>query len=132
LYSLTWATPTARIQSAWANVDDATRDGAYGVVLAAAEAALGLVALGRTKVGSGADYWVGPVGTVANPTDGLVDLDTVFRLEISGIDDCPGESVLSRRIRQKVEQARRGRSSHPAIVGVVAFSMLRVVFRSVE
>jgi hypothetical protein len=131
-YALSWTVSSERIRSAWAHTDDATRDGAYGVVLASAEAALGLVALGRTKVGSGADYWVGPTGTFTSPTDGLLDMDTVFRLEISGIDDCPGESALTRRLRQKMEQARQGDPSHPAIVGAVAFNMLPVVFRSVE
>src|SRR4051794_15821661 len=52
-YVVDWTMPGDRTRAAWANVDDATRDGAYGIVLAAADSHLGLVALGRTTVGSG-------------------------------------------------------------------------------
>src|SRR4051794_23074177 len=45
-----WLTPTVRIRAGWANADDTTRDGAYGIVLAAAEAHLGLVGVRRSAV----------------------------------------------------------------------------------
>src|SRR4051812_15551575 len=55
LHRVNWLVPDTRIRAAWANDEDATRDGAYGMVLAAADTHLGLVTLGRTPVGSGAD-----------------------------------------------------------------------------
>ena len=66
------------------------------------------------------------------PADGLLDMDSVLLLEISGIDRCDGEGGLARRVRQKIEQVRPGDAGHNAMAGVVAFNMLRVVFRSVE
>lgn len=67
-YPIAWPTPTDRVRAAWANVDDATRDAAYGIILAAAEAHLGLVALERAYIGSGADYWIMPGGTAESPS----------------------------------------------------------------
>jgi len=131
-HRIDWTVPTERVQASWANHDDATRDGAYGIVLAAADSHLGLVTLGRAIVGSGADYLIGPGGTNINSLDGLIDYETAIRLEVSGIDRCRGESALERRVRQKVRQALAGNSIQPAIAGVVAFDMLRIVFRSVS
>lgn len=131
-YGLSWPIPDERARAGWANDDDATRDGAYGIVLAAADAHLGLVALARTRVRSGADYWLGPRDSIASPMDGLIDLEHAIRLEASGIDHCRGAGDLTRRVRQKVEQLQRGNSDRPAVAGVVAFNLLRIAFRSVR
>jgi hypothetical protein len=45
------------------------------------------------------------------------------RLEVSGIDRCT-ESEALYRIRQKVQQAQRGKSDLPALASVVAFNLL--------
>ncbi len=42
-YVVTWLGPSKRQEAAWANRDDATRDGAYSVALAVVEAHLGMV-----------------------------------------------------------------------------------------
>jgi hypothetical protein len=131
-YRVIWPVPDARIRAAWANDDDATRDGAYGVVLAAAEAHLGLVAFARTPVGSGSDYFLVPSDNSARSGEHELDADTLLRLEVSGIDRSRGDAHLRRRVREKIMQARAGQSDHPAIVGVVAFNMLRIVFRRVR
>ena len=131
-YPITWKEPTQRERNSWANADDATRDGAYCVVLAVAEQHLGLVALSRTPVGSGADYWMAPSDMLRNPVDGLIDYESALRLEVSGMSLCRDERALEDRVRQKARQVRAGSSSSPALAGVVAFNMLRVVFRSVE
>lgn len=83
-------------------------------------------------MGSGADYYVGPRGSEVNPADGLLDLENAFRLEVSGIDSADGEARMFGRVREKVEQARSGRSNVPAIAGVVAFNLLQIVFRNVQ
>src|SRR5437588_8023307 len=49
LRGVTWLPPGARELAAWANADDATRDGAYAVALAALEAELGLLAVSRAE-----------------------------------------------------------------------------------
>jgi hypothetical protein len=131
LHRINWAPASARAQAAWANSEDATRDGAYAVVLAAVDSHFGFVALGHTAVGSGADYFIGPVESITSPGDGLIDFEDAIRLEISGIDRSQGEAGLARRVREKVQQAQRGDSNRPAVVGVVVFNMLRIVFRSV-
>jgi hypothetical protein len=127
-YHLDW-TPASREQfHAWANRDDATRDGAYCLVLAAAQTHLGLAAIGRAEARTGADYYLAPVGSSAAGADGELDFEAAVRLEVSGMDSA-SEAQLRRRVTQKAEQARRGQSNLPAMAGVVAFSLPRVVFR---
>jgi len=130
-YVLSWAVATPRHRHALANPDDATRDGAYCLALAGAEAQLRWAACARTGRRTGADYYLKPAGQSC-VVDGDLDLEGAYRLEISGIDRCSSAAELESRVRQKVEQARRGASDLPALAGVVAFNLLRIVFRAVE
>ena len=66
----------------------------------------------RLKTGTGADYLLEPKGIIQTDTDEL-NLESAIRLEVSGIRRCDSAAVLARRLHQKVEQARRGRSSAP-------------------
>lgn len=110
---------------AWANTTDTTEMGAYGVSLAAVEAEENLVAISRAETLSGADWYVAPVGA---PPD---DLESCFRLEISGVD-AGGRAIFESRLRQKIEQARRGASNLPAIASVVGFKEKTVAIRKVD
>ena len=130
VYQVVWNPPSERQGAAWANRDDATRDGAYCVILAAAEAHLGLVAIRRAETKTGADYYVAPPDPSGSGGDPELNLEEAFRLEVSGIDHCESEIQLRARVRQKVEQAQHGNSNLPAIAGVVAFSLLMIVFRN--
>lgn len=112
LRSLAWTAPTAVALRAWNNADDATRDGAYILVVAAVEAELGMVALRRAETRTGADYYVG-----SPDTD---DLESALRLEVSGVNAGDGRAVRG-RLAQKLAQARRGISNLPAMAGVVGF-----------
>jgi hypothetical protein len=129
-YLVSWDTPSARQIAAWANRDDATRDGAYGMVIAAAEAHLGLFVIGRADPGSGSDYLFSSQA-YNQDADDLLDYDDVevLRLEISGIDRCNDERHLQARIRAKVYQLHQGDSSLPGIAGVVAFDLARIGFQ---
>jgi len=127
-YELTWAYPSAVEQASHANTDDATRDGAYAVALASVDARLRLVTIGRAATRTGADWFLRPRGII-EPTFDL-DAEDVRRLEVSGVSDDDSGKVRA-RVRQKVSQARRGNSLHPAIVGVVGFKSARVVLRKV-
>lgn len=129
-YRLHWRPPSDAEQRAWRHHDDTTRDGAYGMALAAAEVHLGLVALARAEGRTGADYYIGLVGSDVNPLDGELDLETAIRLEISGVD-AGDEAQLRHRLRQKVAQARRGQSNLPAMASVVGFLLRRVLFGTV-
>ncbi|BAS59514.1 hypothetical protein NIES2135_09560 [Leptolyngbya boryana NIES-2135] len=112
------------VQNAWANQDDATRDGAYACALAAVELSRDLVALRRAETRTGADYYIAPIGTA------LDDLENCFRLEVSGTDLSSAE--VRRRLQEEVAQARRGSSNLPAIAAVVGFRANLIMISSVR
>ena len=122
---LNWDPPTDRARSAWANVDDATRDGAYAVALAAVEAASGLVAIRRAETRTGADYYV-----VLQDSD-QDDFENAYRLEISGVNGGAKQAVRQ-RLSQKIEQARKGDSDLPALATVVGFKSALICIAFVE
>ena len=121
--SLNWRFPDDTAQRAWNNEDDATRDGAYIVSIAVVERELGLVALSRAETRTGADYYVGPPDAT--------DLESAFRLEVSGVDR-GNLSSIRRRLREKEEQALRGDSQLPAYASVVGFGEASVLLNLVE
>jgi hypothetical protein len=116
--------PDSRVLNAWANDIDTTEIGAYGVSLAAVESEVQLVAVRRAETLTGADWYVAPVGTEAE------DLEHCFRLEVSGVD-AGSRSVIDTRLRQKIEQTRRGASNLPAIASVVGFKERAVAIQTV-
>ena len=120
---LSWTAPTPVTLRAWNNVDDATRDGAYILVIAAVEAELGMVALRRAETRTGADYYVGPPDTH--------DLESALRLEVSGVN-AGGGRILRARVKQKIAQARRGVSNLPAMAGVVGFKEAAILLNHVD
>jgi hypothetical protein len=120
-----WQAPDERTRNGWANKDDATEYGAYGLALAAAELTRGMVAVRRAETRTGADYYLGP------PTTPADDLEASLRLEVSGTDE-GNESVISSRLRQKLEQAATGACNLPAIATVVGFAALAIVTADVK
>jgi hypothetical protein len=127
IYRLAWEPSHTRERAAWANADEATRDGAYAVALASAEVELGLVAVSRAETLTGSDYYLG-VAAEGEPHD---DLEKAYRLEVSGVDR-GRRAILRRRLRQKVNQVRRGASLLPAFACVVGFQTGSVVVQKVE
>jgi hypothetical protein len=128
-YLLRWEAPSADQKRSCANHDDATRDGAYGLALASADAHLQYVALRRAEGRSGSDFYLVPDGAdVAPEPEYDLDRDDLVRLEVSGIYD-DDDAKMSSRLSQKVTQAIKGRSHRPAIVSVVGFRSARVFFR---
>jgi hypothetical protein len=120
-----WDVPDARVLDAWANDTDTTEAGAYGCVIAGVEEMRGLVAVRRAETGTGADYYVG------EPGSGTFDLEDCHRLEVSGVDQGDQKDIVKRLLR-KVRQASDGRSSLPAIAGVIGFEACFLVLRDVE
>ena len=118
--TLEWQGAGDRLNAAWANTDDATEYGAYGLSLAAIESTRGLVAVRRAETRTGADYYLGLPG--ADPED----LEFAFRLEVSGTD-LGNEAAIQARVREKLEQARLGHSNLPAIAAVAGFAAARIV-----
>jgi hypothetical protein len=109
---------------AWANTTDATEDGAYGCVIAGIELLRSLFAVRRAETGTGADYYIGPAGS------GIEDLENCSRLEVSGVRLGDFKEV-SRRLLEKLEQARRGNSNLPALAGVMGFSAKVLLVRDI-
>jgi hypothetical protein len=120
---LQWVEPAEDAKRAWNNRDDATRDAAYIVSLAAIESELGLVALSRAETRTGADYYIGLPGSI--------DLETAYRLEVSGTDAGDHGSVRS-RLSEKVCQAAKGKSCLPAFACVVGFRGALVLVEEVK
>ena len=110
-----WLPPDKRCQLAWANIDDATRDGAYACAIAATELYMGMYAVKRAETLTGADYYIAPANRRAD------DLEDCLRLEVSGTNMDAYE--VNRRLRIKVNQAEHGESSLPAIAVVVGFKV---------
>ena len=117
-----WVTPDDRVKRAWNNNDDATRDGAYSLSIAAVEVELGLLAVQRAETRTGADYYMAPTPAKS--------LETAYRLEVSGVDH-GNEKTIQRRLIEKVQQARRGSSNLPAIAAVVGFLERRIEIEQV-
>lgn len=114
-----WTATDARTRIGWGNKDDATRDAAYAMCLAAVELTRGLVAVSRAETRTGADYYLG------EPGKALDDLEASYRLEISGVDE-GNHTLINARLRQKLEQARKGISNLPAIASVVGFRATQI------
>ncbi|MCL2591662.1 MAG: hypothetical protein FWD67_12555 [Betaproteobacteria bacterium] len=124
-YSLDFPIPDTRTLNAYANTLDTTENGAYGVCLAAVEAEENLFAIKRAETLTGADWYVAPKGAP------IEDMENCYRLEVSGLD--AGSPVAVRaRLRQKIDQTRRGASNLPAIASVVGFKELAIAIEKVE
>ncbi len=113
-----WSKPDARIKAAWANLDDATRDGAYAFAIASVEHLLSLYAVRRAENRSGSDYYLAPVNGKID------DLEDCIRLEVSGTG--LDESELKSRLKIKMEQVRKARND-PAIAIVVGFKVRQIL-----
>lgn len=112
-----WDQADERTRSAWANDNDATEAGAYGLALAAIEEMRGLVAISRAETRTGADYYLG------TPGNNLSDLENSIRFEVSGMDR-GNYSAIKRRLEKKIGQAQKGASNLPAIASVVGFEAM--------
>jgi hypothetical protein len=123
--SASWQSPNDRTKRAWANEEDATRDAAYALSLAAVEITLGLVAIQRAETKSGADYYVAPINDLSE------DMETWIRLEIAGLDR-GNLSDVKQRLRRKLAQVKLGASNLPALAAVAGFSAKLIVMHSLE
>jgi hypothetical protein len=121
---LAWNTPDSRVLDAWANKTDTTEAGAYACVIAGVEELRGLLAVRRAETGTGADYYIGPDGA------GKEDLENCLRLEVSGVDAGDRKEV-SKRLVGKMQQAKDGSSSLPALAGVMGFAAKLLVVQDV-
>ncbi len=118
-----WDKSDERTKGAWANNDDATRDGAYACALAATELSRDYFAVKRAEKLTGADYYVAPNGAMVQ------DLENYYRLEVSGTN--LDSSFVRTVLRNKVKQAQDGRSNLPALAAVVGFKARLIIIQTV-
>jgi hypothetical protein len=111
---LGWTPSDNLLKRSYLNDEDAKRDGAYAIALAAVEQLENMVGVARCETKTGADYYVMPVG--GDPEHFLEDS---YRLEVSGSDS--EEREVRYRLKQKQKQASNGKSSLPALAAVVGF-----------
>lgn len=124
IITLVWEPPSPQTRMAWANTTDTTEAGAYACAIAAIEHSRGLYTLRRAETFTGADYYIGSIGS--NPNT----LVNCYRLEISGTDLATLE--VRRRLQVKLTQARRGDSPLPAIAAVVGFKASLILIQTLE
>lgn len=121
-FGMTWTVPGERERRAWANLIDAVEAGAYAMAIAAVEGVHQWFAVSRAETLTGADYYVGPAGA---------DLETAFRLEVSGTNE-GNAAELRARLKRKTEQALAGRSALPAVACVVGFRNGSILVSSLQ
>jgi len=119
-----WELTDDRTRGAWANKDDAPRDGAYALAIAATELLRGMVAVHRAETRTGADYYIAPAN------QDLEDLEGCYRLEVSGTNS--DKSEVKRRLRVKLEQAKQGKSNLPALAAIVGFKVQLILLYTVD
>jgi hypothetical protein len=117
---LGWTPSDNLLKRSYLNEEDAKRDGAYAIALAAVEQLENMVGVARCETKTGADYYVMPVGS--DPENYLED---GYRLEVSGSDS--EERDVRYRLRLKQKQASNGKSSLPAFAAVVGFRIKLVL-----
>lgn len=119
-----WQPPDERTARAWANQDDATRDGAYSVSLATIEVEHGLVAVGRAETRTVAE-WTGrhPFRQRGRPS-----AEVFHALQLRATQPAAGSYRFTVRF---VEPAQRDlfevRDSPPIRPGAVAESTIRIL-----
>ena len=119
LYALLWPQVTAQLRRTWADHREATQFGATAIAVLLIKKVTGYVAVERSAIGTGMDYWLGH-----KEDESLFQHKA--RLEISGIldagdNDVQIESFVRRRVREKIAQVRSSMSHLPAYVVVVEF-----------
>lgn len=119
-----WEPADTRTRNGWANSSDAVRDGAYACAIAAVELEMGWFAVKRAETLTGADYYTAPA---SGPVE---DLEGCHRLEVSGTE--LKKSEVYSRLKQKVDQAKAGRSNLPALAVVVGFNVKMIAMEKVE
>ncbi|MCY1042698.1 hypothetical protein OV208_15340 [Corallococcus sp. bb12-1] len=122
--TISWSAVSEKDRYAHANLDDATRDGAYIVAVAVVEAELGLFTVERATTRTGCDFY-------ASPHQDPDDLEEAYRLEVSGTN-LGNESDVRTRLKEKIEQTRRAGAILPAVACVVGFEARTVMIEKAE
>jgi hypothetical protein len=123
---LQWNDGEQNLDRTYADVQEATEYGAYGVALSVSVKLTDIPYVERSAKGTGIDYWL------SHGDDELGPFQRAARLEISGILD-GDEGAISARLNKKLAQTKRSdKTSLPAYVAIVEFGLpnMRLVKRS--
>ena len=114
-FEIAWTPATAEVRATWADFQEATEHGSYGLAILIAEHLTGLTVVERSAKSTGFDYWLG------NITSSDLLFQNRTKLEVSGI--LQGEGTIAARVRQKLAQVSRYEGSPlvPAFVVVVDY-----------
>ena len=106
-----WESIDEQVRRSWADLEEATEHGAYGIAALLIVRLTDLTVVQRAKKGKGFDYWLGPKNG-----DQVLFQDTA-RLEVSGILD--GDKYdIEQRVKEKCIQVKQGL---PGFVVIVEF-----------
>lgn len=113
-FPLEWLPVDEQDRRCYADLQEATERGAYGIAILLVRDLTGKVVVERSKKGPGFDYWLGDD-----------DDDSLFagkaRLEVSGIL-AGNRGQVQTRVNQKKEQIKPSAALAPGYVAVVEFS----------
>lgn len=122
--TLAWEPPDPRAFASRADMQEATEHGATAVAIALVRAATDLDVVERAWKGTGFDYYL------ARSTDGPTFARAAC-LEVSGILE-EDESLMQKRLRQKVAQVKRGGAELSGFAVVVGFRAPRAAVERVR
>jgi hypothetical protein len=124
-FSLLWDPPSEQAKRCWADLEEATEYGAYGIAIVLVHELTQLTVVERSRKKTGFDYWLG------DRDDPAPLFQDKTRLEVSGILRGENTVVLARE-KLKIAQVKRYESTEtrrlPAIVIVVEFGTPRSRF----
>jgi hypothetical protein len=124
--NLQWNDGGENLDTTYADLQEATEYGAYGVALVVAVKLTGITCVERSAKGTGIDYWL------CRGVDGRGLLQRAARLEVSGILE-GDESAISARLNRKLVQTEQSdKTSLPAYVAIIEFGLpnMRLVERA--
>lgn len=112
-HELRWRAATDQDRRSWADMEEATEEGAAGIALLLTRQETGYSANSRSRKRTGIDFWLG------SDPDVLI---TSARLEVSGI--LHGDaSAIRARVQEKMYQTEKSDATgFPVYVSVVEFS----------
>jgi hypothetical protein len=114
--SLQWNDTSENLDSTYADLQEATEYGAFGVALVVAVKLTGIPFVQRSVKGTGIDWWLSEGANEG----GL--FQRAARLEISGILE-GDEGLVSARLNKKLLQSKKSDTTYlPAYVAIVEFS----------
>ncbi len=115
-HPLRWEKVTEQMRLCYADTDEATEHGAYGIAILVIDRHVGLRVVQRSRKGTGFDFWLGTEERVGPY------LQNKARLEVSGIR-IGDESKERRRVKVKVKQTTVSDAmALPAFILVTEFS----------